>query len=138
MNAHGMTRRKLLAITGALAVNALPVFALNPADLGGAEAFLKNWDTAWNRHDAQALGALHTEDAITVNRFGTMVSCRSAVTQPLPSCMPRAVPLGRSSFRLNGSSPSGESLPVFSPSRALGGALSCLSTAISMRMHGTT
>jgi uncharacterized protein (TIGR02246 family) len=31
---------------------------------------IAQWDSAWNRHDAQALTALHHEQAETVNRFG--------------------------------------------------------------------
>lgn len=31
---------------------------------------IRRWDTAWNRHDAEALTALHHPDAETVNRFG--------------------------------------------------------------------
>jgi hypothetical protein len=35
--------------------------------------FLRKWDEAWAKHDALAIAALHTEDAVTVNRFGTVV-----------------------------------------------------------------
>jgi ketosteroid isomerase-like protein len=35
--------------------------------------FLRKWDEAWAKHDAAAIAALHTDDAVTVNRFGTVV-----------------------------------------------------------------
>ena len=46
-------------------------------------AFLRHWDEAWNRHDAHALSLLHTENAVTVNRFGTVVSSRDALEKAL-------------------------------------------------------
>jgi hypothetical protein len=40
---------------------------------GAAPDFLAAWVKAWNNHDAHALGELHTSNAVTVNRFGTLV-----------------------------------------------------------------
>jgi hypothetical protein len=42
-------------------------------DTEDVKVFLRRWDEAWARHDAVAIAALHTDDAVTVNRFGTIV-----------------------------------------------------------------
>ena len=41
-----------------------------------AKLFLRKWDQVWARHDAIAIAALHTDGAVTVNRFGTAVRGR--------------------------------------------------------------
>ena len=57
--------------------------------IGSAEArataneFLTKWIEAWNHHDAKRLGLLQTSDANTVNRFGSLVEGRAAVTKAL-------------------------------------------------------
>jgi len=40
------------------------------ADESVIRDLIAQWDSAWNRHDAEALTALHHEQAETVNRFG--------------------------------------------------------------------
>ena len=73
-------------VGGMAAVTATNAFSLKPspqADVEGARRFVSAWDTAWANHDAQALGSLHTEHAITVNRFGTVVNGRVAIQQAL-------------------------------------------------------
>ena len=42
-------------------------------DAEAVTIFLRKWDAAWAKHDAAAIAALHTDDAVTVNRFGTVV-----------------------------------------------------------------
>jgi uncharacterized protein (TIGR02246 family) len=78
------TRRIFMG--GVAAVTASNAFALSvppQADVDGARKFVSAWDTAWANHDAQALGSLHAENAITVNRFGTVVEGRAAIQQAL-------------------------------------------------------
>ena len=85
-----ISRRTILAFAASATVaHALPACtpfsgaSSEPVDHAGAQTFVKRWDTAWNHHDAAALGALHTDDAVTVNRFGTVVQGRAAVTKAL-------------------------------------------------------
>ncbi|GJG89763.1 hypothetical protein tb265_49440 [Gemmatimonadetes bacterium T265] len=98
MTTHSTSRRTFLVAATALA--ATPVLAaatsatpsagaaadpsVDPADDAAvAAAFLRHWDDAWNRHDAHALARLHTADAVTVNRFGTVVTGRDALEHAL-------------------------------------------------------
>lgn len=53
------------------------------ADNTAAEEFLKKWEHAWNNHDAHQLCLLHTANANTVNRFGTLVQGREALEKAL-------------------------------------------------------
>ena len=48
-----------------------------------AQEFLTRWEHAWNSHDAHQLCLLHTFDANTVNRFGTLVQGRDALEKAL-------------------------------------------------------
>ena len=96
---HPLFRRKLpTSVASSSAAEALPAFASSPKDREGAEAFLRRWDDAWNHHDAQALGALHTEDAVTVNRFGTLVPDGAAVTKALAFLHSPTGPFGKTTF----------------------------------------
>jgi len=54
-----------------------------PADKAAAQEFLSKWERAWNNHDAHQLCLLHTPDANTVNRFGTLVQGREALEKAL-------------------------------------------------------
>jgi len=63
-----------------------------------ASGFLTAWDRAWNDHDAHALGDLHTSDAITVNRFGTLVVGRLSTERALGFLHSPDGPFGRSRF----------------------------------------
>jgi uncharacterized protein (TIGR02246 family) len=54
-----------------------------PADYVAAKEFLGKWEHAWNKHDAHQLCLLHTPDANTVNRFGTLVQGREALEKAL-------------------------------------------------------
>jgi hypothetical protein len=63
-----------------------------------ASGFLAAWDRAWNDHDAHLLGDLHTSDAITVNRFGTLVAGRSSTEKALGFLHSPKGPFGQSRF----------------------------------------
>ncbi|WP_161570981.1 YybH family protein [Granulicella sibirica] len=52
-------------------------------DAAYVKLFLRRWDEAWARHDAEAIAALHTDDAVTVNRFGTLVRGRDDLGKAL-------------------------------------------------------
>jgi hypothetical protein len=71
--------------TIAAATSAPALFAEIPAadDAEDGKLFLHQWDEAWARHDAAAIAALHTNDAVTVNRFGTVVRGRVELTKAL-------------------------------------------------------
>jgi uncharacterized protein (TIGR02246 family) len=78
------TRRIFIGgVAAVTATNALAAHSPANADVEGARKFVAAWDAAWAKHDAQALGALHAENAITVNRFGTVVDGRAAIQQAL-------------------------------------------------------
>jgi uncharacterized protein (TIGR02246 family) len=79
------TRRKFLMTTIAAATTAPALIAEIPAadDTADAKLFLRKWDEAWAKHDAVAIAALHTDDAVTVNRFGTVVRGREDVEKAL-------------------------------------------------------
>ena len=63
-----------------------------------ANQFLAAWDSAWGKHDANALGELHTADATTVNRFGTLVIGRSETEKALAFLHSQEGPFGHSKF----------------------------------------
>jgi uncharacterized protein (TIGR02246 family) len=86
MKLTATSRRNFLVEGIALAaVPALKSQALTPsnADHTAAEEFLSKWEHAWNNHDAHQLCLLHTPDANTVNRFGTLVQGREALEKAL-------------------------------------------------------
>ncbi len=86
MNPTSTSRRKFLvtgsALAAAPAVNAEDVTG-PPADNAAAKEFLSKWERAWNNHDAHQLCLLHTADANTVNRFGTLVQGHEALEKAL-------------------------------------------------------
>ncbi len=78
------SRRIFVGGIAALTItNARSLTAAQQADVDGARRFVSAWDAAWATHDAHALGSLHAETAITVNRFGTVVEGRAAIQQAL-------------------------------------------------------
>jgi len=79
------TRRKFLMTTIAAATTAPALIAEAPVadDAADAKLFLRRWDEAWARHDTVAISALHTDDAVTVNRFGTVVRGRDELGKAL-------------------------------------------------------
>jgi hypothetical protein len=86
MKTSSTSRRKSLA-TGTSFVSA-PLLdseaATNsPAGIAAAKEFLSKWERAWNMHNAHQLCLLHTIDANTVNRFGTLVKGREALEKAL-------------------------------------------------------
>ncbi len=86
MNPISTSRRKFLVTGSALAsgpvLNAEDLTG-SPADHGAAKEFLSKWERAWNNHDAHQLCLLHTPDANTVNRFGTLVRGHEALEKAL-------------------------------------------------------
>ena len=84
MAKESSSRRMFIGGIAALtATNARFAGAAQQADVDGARKFVSAWDEAWANHDAKALGSLHAENAITVNRFGTVVEGRAAIEQAL-------------------------------------------------------
>ena len=86
MNLTSSSRRNFL-VTG-IALAAAPTLksetlTTSRADNTAAEEFLSKWEHAWNNHDAHQLCLLHTPDANTVNRFGTLVQGREALEKAL-------------------------------------------------------
>ena len=79
------TRRTFLMTTIAAATSAPTLLAQGPTpdNSEGVRTFLQRWDRAWARHDAVAVVALHTDDAVTVNRFGTVVRGKSDLAKAL-------------------------------------------------------
>jgi hypothetical protein len=65
---------------------------------GAAPNFLSAWVKAWNNHDAHALGELHTSNAITVNRFGTLVVGHGPTEKALGFLHSKQGPFGHSTF----------------------------------------
>jgi uncharacterized protein (TIGR02246 family) len=79
------TRRTFLtnSIAAVATVPALVAESVQPAESEAVKSFLHRWDEAWAKHDGIALAALHTEDTVTVNRFGTVLQGRPAVEEAL-------------------------------------------------------
>ncbi len=79
------TRRTFLMTTIAAAVTATSSLAENSTtkDSEAVKLFLRKWDVAWAKHDATAIAALHTDNAVTVNRFGTVVRGKSDLVKAL-------------------------------------------------------
>lgn len=59
---------------------------------------MDQWDAAWAAHNAEAIAALHTDDAVTVNRFGTVVRGRQALEGALGFLHGPSGPFHRSTF----------------------------------------
>lgn len=57
--------------------------AISPDAQKAIETFFQRWVTAWNNRDAKALAALHTEDAVTINRYGTLLDGRAEAEEAL-------------------------------------------------------
>jgi ketosteroid isomerase-like protein len=79
------TRRSFLLTTIA-AATATPTLIAEGFQTDEAEAvktFLRKWDEAWAKHDAMAIAGLHRDDAVTVNRFGTVVRGRADLEKAL-------------------------------------------------------
>ncbi len=94
-----LNRRTFLsAAAAATAMHVNPLLALSPGVQEGAEAFLKSWVTAWNRHDARALASLHTEDAMTINRYGTLIRGRASAEEALSFLLGPQGPFGDTVF----------------------------------------
>lgn len=99
MSTPSLVRRLVLAAPILTLGNAAKAASAAPAiDTEGAHAFVARWDAAWAAHDAQAIAALHSEDAITVNRFGTVVSGRTALQGALGFLHGPDGPFHRSTF----------------------------------------
>jgi uncharacterized protein (TIGR02246 family) len=83
MSSMNYLRNVLLTVAAGTAMQASPSPGTVPDLRTAAEDFLRNWDAAWNGHDAHSLASLHTSDAVTVNRFGSVVEGRDAIEQAL-------------------------------------------------------
>lgn len=86
MKTSSTSRRTSLVSGAALATAPLltgEVLSVSPADHAVAIEFLIKWENAWNNHDAHQLCLLHTPDANTVNRFGTLVQGEQALEKAL-------------------------------------------------------
>jgi hypothetical protein len=94
-----LNRRTFLSVAAvATAVHAHPLLALSPDVQSGAETFLKNWVAAWNGHDAHALASLHTDEAMTVNRYGTLIRGRASAEEALSFLLGPQGPFGDTVF----------------------------------------
>ena len=71
---------------------------VSPGAQSGAETFLFKWVAAWNSHDAQALASLHTEDAMTINRYGTLIRGRVDAEEALSFLLGPHGPFGEAVF----------------------------------------
>ena len=94
------TRRTFLLTTIAAATTAHALVA-ESSQIEEAEAvktFLRKWDEAWAKHDALAIAGLHTDDAVTVNRFGTVVSGKADLEKALGFLHGAAGPFHNSVF----------------------------------------
>jgi uncharacterized protein (TIGR02246 family) len=85
MSQPSSTRRTFLtsSIATVAIAPALVAESVQPAESEEVKSFLHRWDEAWAKHDGIALAALHTEDAVTVNRFGTVLQGRPAMEKAL-------------------------------------------------------
>ena len=59
---------------------------------------MAQWDAAWAAHDADAMAALQTEDVVTVNRFGTLITGREATRQAMVFLHGETGPFGHAKF----------------------------------------
>ena len=89
-------------ISSAAAVTALggtPLLAVPIEARQGAEGFLKDWVAAWNARNAHALASLHTEDCVTINRYGTVIPAAKRRRKRWRSSSALRVPSETQSFR---------------------------------------
>jgi uncharacterized protein (TIGR02246 family) len=99
MTDQTFNRRTFLSVAAAAtAMQAHPLLALSPDVQSGAETFLKNWVAGWNHHDAHALASLHTEDAMTINRYGTLIRGRESSEEALSFLIGPQGPFGDTTF----------------------------------------
>ena len=98
MENTSISRRKLVTGVAAFAAYAPFVKAQPLADVAGANKFMTQWDAAWAAHNADAMAALLTEDAVTVNRFGTLLPGREATRKALAFLHGDSGPFGHSKF----------------------------------------
>lgn len=88
-------------ISSAAAVTALggtPLLAVPIEVRQGAEGFLKDWVAAWNARNAHALASLHTEDCVTINRYGTIIPDRKEAEEALSFLLGPQGPFGNTIF----------------------------------------
>lgn len=104
---------------------------------GAAPNFLAAWIKAWNNHDAHALGELHTSNAITVNRFGTLVVGRGPTEKALGFLHSKQGPFGHSTFPSLRLLEARLIAPEYSLCRRAGKILSCIRTEKHPRGSGT-
>jgi hypothetical protein len=84
--ASSTSTRRTFLLTTIAAVTTAQALVAESSEMDEPEAvktFLRKWDEAWAKHDAVAIAALHTEDAVTVNRFGTIVRGRASLEKAL-------------------------------------------------------
>jgi ketosteroid isomerase-like protein len=79
-----MKIRLLLALVGLAISFALPTFAqdnntVDPEARQQIEAVFMQFQQAYNKHDAAAIGALHTQDAVEVRSWAGLASGRQAI-----------------------------------------------------------
>jgi uncharacterized protein (TIGR02246 family) len=79
-----MKIRLMLALAGLAISFALPAFAqeqntVDPEVRQQIEAVIVRYDEAFNRHDAAAIAALYTQDAVEMNSAYGLVSGRQAI-----------------------------------------------------------
>ena len=67
-------------LAGAAAVTSRTIAQRHALDPSG---FLQTYDDAWASHDPHALAALHAEDVLVVNRFGSMLEGRTELEQAM-------------------------------------------------------
>ena len=70
----------------------------NTTTTTSASHFLDAWDKAWATHNAHALGELHTSNAVTINRFGTLLMGRAPTEKALGFLHSKEGPFGHSTF----------------------------------------
>ena len=86
MTSPSISRRKALVTGAAPTVTLVPTGESQTgsrADGSAAKEFLRKWERTWNNHDAHQLCLLHTPDANTVNRHGTLVQGHDALEKAL-------------------------------------------------------
>jgi uncharacterized protein (TIGR02246 family) len=76
----------------------LPQKSSQVEEAEAVKAFLRKWDEAWAKHDARAIADLHTDDAVTVNRFGTVVRGKTNLEKALGFLHGAAGPFHNSVF----------------------------------------
>ena len=60
--------------------------------------FFNKWVNGWNARDAHALAKLHTDDAVTINRYGTLIDGRAESEKALGFLLGPAGPFGNAVF----------------------------------------